>query len=143
MPTRYDRSILQSHADALYAKADSIVLNTALSMAASLAVGGGVLGAAAAYGLAADLVTGLVLGALVLGSIGFAIGWQMGEEQAFRMRLQAQELLCQMMIEKNTAEMLRQAAGPSGRTVVQLDEATLQALRPRRSLKTRMSRLGQ
>lgn len=143
MPTRYDRSILQSHADALYDKADNIVLNTALAVASPLALGGGALGFAITYWLESEGIPGLLLGAIALGAIGFAWGWDQGQELAFRYRLQAQELLCQMMIERNTAELLRHTTGQSGRSVVQLDDATLQALRPRRSLKMRMSRLGQ
>jgi hypothetical protein len=143
MPTRYDRSILQSHADTLYEKADNIVLSAAVASAISLGVGSAAAGFAVAYGFALDVAACAGFSLIAGGVIGFAWGWHLGQEQAFRLRLQAQELLCQMMIEKNTADLVRHTAGQSARTVVQLDEATLQALRPGRSLRMRMSRLGQ
>ena len=143
MPTRYDRSILQSHADALYEQADNIVWSTAVSAAVSLAAGSGAMGVALAFALTLDMAGCVLLGVLVGAGIGFAWGWQLGQEQAFKLRLRAQEVLCRMMTEKNTANLLRLALSQSGSAPLSLDEATLESLRPGRSLRSRMGRLGQ
>lgn len=144
MPIRYNRSILQQHADELYDQADGIVLGYALSYA--LASGGPGALAAGAYGYFVDggSVAGWMLAGFVTAAvIGFAIGWQVGERAAFRMRLQAQELLCQMMIERNTSDRLRLSAAQTDPQILTLDNATLQMLRPGKSLRARMRRLGQ
>jgi hypothetical protein len=75
--------------------------------------------------------------------MGFALGREMGEQQVFRLRLEAQELLCRLMTEKNTADMLRIASRTDQGPAVQLDAATLKLLRPGRSMRSRMSRLGE
>lgn len=142
MPTRYDRSILQAHADTLYQQAESIVWNSAISAAISLAAGGAAVGGALAYGAGLDVAGCIMFGVVVGGGIGFAWGWQLGQEQAFKLRLRAQEVLCRMMMEKNTADLLRLAVSQTGTGTIPLDEATLEALRPGAPVRSRTSRLG-
>lgn len=143
MPIRYNRSILQQHADALYDQADGIVLSYAVSYAFAFAAGGLLGGTVTGYAFETDIATSVFLGVVVAGVIGLVVGWQVGERAAFRLRLQAQELLCQMMIERNTSDLLRLSAAQTDPQILTLDNATLQMLRPGKSLRARMGRLGQ
>lgn len=90
---KYDASIIQQFADRLYKKANSIVANfTVIGILFGLGIG---FGFDKAYGLGnVGLVAGVVLGAV--------IGYAMGQERAFALKLQAQVALCQVQIEQNT-----------------------------------------
>ena len=138
---RYSRSILQQHADELYEQADSLVWSRALATGFSFLVTGFLIGGAGVALDLADPVVGIGVG-LVLGVVGFADGWSKGQREAFTLRLRAQEVLCQMMIERNTADLLRLSAAKTDPQFLSLDNATLQMLRPGKSMRTRMARLG-
>lgn len=84
--TRYDATVIQQYADGLYAQAKRTVIVHALL--------GALIGLAAAF---VTPVLGL-LGALLVGAIGYVIG----QNKAFSLRLQAQTALCQVQIERNT-----------------------------------------
>jgi hypothetical protein len=85
---KYDAGVIQAFADDLYRRADTIVIVNALIF---LVVGG-------AAGLAAFGKLGALLGALIGGGIGYYLGVQ----RAFLLKLQAQTALCQAQIERNT-----------------------------------------
>ena len=91
--TEYQPHIIEEFADRLYAQASSIII--------SHTVLGGVIGAVAGYGATrgtsingvAWMASGLVIG---------AIGYSIGKQKAFTLKLQAQTSLCQVKIEQNT-----------------------------------------
>jgi hypothetical protein len=94
----YDARIIQEFADRLYKRANSIITMYTLV--------GLFLGSAPAFFLMTEsgtettttvIATGIV--ALFAGLIGFSIG----RERVFRMKLQAQTALCQLKIEENTS----------------------------------------
>lgn len=94
----YDANIIQEFADRLYKRANSII--------AMYTLVGLFLGSVPVFFLmtesgiettTAAIVTGIV--ALFGGLIGFSIG----RERVFRMKLQAQTALCQLKIEQNTS----------------------------------------
>jgi hypothetical protein len=107
--TAYDPLIIQKFADRLYRRATTtLIVSTAFG-----ALCGGVFGllfclsavapsltqgdSATLVGLVVSLIGGL-LGAAIFGLAGY-LG---GRERAFRLRLQAQTVLCQIRIEENT-----------------------------------------
>jgi len=102
----YDDSILQQHADTLYRAANRIVTNTALAygvvgfFVSALLVGG----FSAADNLTSTdnvvLVQGIVV--VLLTAVAVCLGVISGREKAFRLKLQAQTVLCQRQIELNT-----------------------------------------
>lgn len=86
---QYDAKVIVEFADKLYAKAKSIV--------AAYTLFGFLLGCLG--GAAINQTGGLgAVAALILGVIGYA----MGTDKAFQLRLQAQTALCQVQIEQNT-----------------------------------------
>jgi hypothetical protein len=99
---RFDPNIIERYAEQLYRKADSVRVGSAIVGA----VLGVIFGAApisplgpylpipASFGMAT-----IILGALVGAFLGYAIG----EGRAFRIRLQAQLVLFQLQLERNTA----------------------------------------
>lgn len=93
--TTYDPSIIQEFADRLYRRAGSIVFTWTLGLGLIGAVIGGAVGSALR---SEGLLLWAGVGAFVLGIIGY----QMGSERAFALRLQAQTALCQAQIEANT-----------------------------------------
>lgn len=90
--TQYDANVIYEFADRLYAQARSIMVFYTLL--------GGLIGGVGGYLLDKEFRTGLLAlgGLVVLGGIGFAIG----RERGFVLRLQAQTALCQVQIEQNT-----------------------------------------
>ncbi len=101
----YDPEIIQKFADRLYARANSII--------ATWTTLGALVGGVGGYALAAWWVSsqtaypggggtmhlpGLLAGAILGGVVGFMIG----QEKAFLLKLQAQTALCQKKIEENT-----------------------------------------
>ncbi len=95
MSTSYDERIIQTMADTLYAQANSIVRTYTLL---GLLVGGA--GAAAALGERGTSPLVIMVAALVSAAVGF----QMAQPKAFALRLQAQQALCQLQIERNTRD---------------------------------------
>jgi hypothetical protein len=84
----YDPNVIQEFADKLYSRADAIVVGwTAVG-----ALGGFVVGSMMGGG-------GMRLFLLFLGG---AIGYAAGMQRAFLLKLQAQQALCQVQIERNT-----------------------------------------
>lgn len=114
-----------------------MVLNAAISGAILL----GIIGVARGFGAAeileyADPTIMIVAGMVV----GFAAGWNAGETQAFRLRLEAQEVLCRMMTEKNTADLLALMREPVAfPATVPIEAGTLQHVSRRRRLFTRIA----
>jgi positive regulator of sigma E activity len=96
-PVAYDASVIQKFAERLYSQAASIIITSAfLGIIVGAVVGAG--GAAAAN--AADTVgMAAIIGAVVGGLFGFLYG----KERAFKLKLEAQVALCQVLIEKNTS----------------------------------------
>lgn len=86
----YDSKIIYEMADKLYKKADSIIVTYT-------ALGALILGALGILGMAAVGILPLIT-AVIGGIIGFVIG----QEKAFELKLQAQVALCQVKIEENT-----------------------------------------
>jgi hypothetical protein len=89
----YDEDIIQVAADALYARAASIVTSyTVIGVILGLIVGAFFANGTSIGGLS------VIVGAV----IGGYIGWWQAQGAAFMLRLQAQTALCQVQIEKNT-----------------------------------------
>jgi hypothetical protein len=102
---RYDHTIIHEHAQELYDLADGMVWKAALSA--------GLTGAAIGWGISL---------AMRLANLSFVGPWVpvmvaagvmairaaiAAEREAFRLRLEAQQALCQMMVERNTAQTAR------------------------------------
>jgi membrane associated rhomboid family serine protease len=86
----YDKKIIFNFADRLYKKANSIVaVYTLIGVVIGIFVGVSMKNNTAA----AAAIAGLILGAL---------GFYIGKEKAFTLKLQAQTALCQVKIEENT-----------------------------------------
>jgi hypothetical protein len=84
----YQPRVIEEFADQLYTQAARII---ALYTAVGVLIGGGIGYSVAGGGSA-------LLGAIVLGGLGFALG----QQRAFLLKLQAQTALCQLQIERNT-----------------------------------------
>jgi len=84
----YDARIIYQFADALYRQARSIVLTYTLI--------GFLLGGVGGFVVAAEFAA--IAGALILGLLGYVVG----QQRAFQLKLQAQIALCQVRIEENT-----------------------------------------
>lgn len=91
----YDAQIIVVFAESLYRQASTIVATyTVLGVLA-----GGFGGAVLATAIHSDSrLIGVGIGALVVGIVGYSIG----QQKAFGLRLQAQVALCQVQIEANT-----------------------------------------
>jgi hypothetical protein len=87
--TAYDFSIIQKFADRLYRQASTVI--------AIYTFFGIVIGFTGGYVVGDGFGLGL-LGAILFGLLGF---W-LGRERAFQLKLQAQTALCQAKIEENT-----------------------------------------
>ena len=100
----YDPQVIVTHARQLYAEARSIVLRYGLM--------GLVVGWIAGYVVsqAADSAEAVWFVALV----GTGLGVVVGRSKAFALKLRAQEVLCQLMIERNTRQLLQLASTRAG-----------------------------
>ena len=92
---QYDQAVIQEFAEKLYKRANSIIL--------SYTVVGMLLGGLGGYflhdSIGGDVMTTAGIPAVVVAIIGFVLGL----EKAFLLKLQAQTALCQMKIEQNTS----------------------------------------
>ncbi len=86
--TEYDARIIYKFADALYRQARSIIFTYTFI--------GLLLGGVGGFVMAGEIVA--IVGALIVGFLGYAIG----QQRAFQLKLQAQIALCQVRIEENT-----------------------------------------
>ncbi len=99
MAIAYDPAIIQESADRLYSSAQSVMVTySALGVLAGAAIGY----VASPQDLKMAVTAGV---ALVLGLLGFVLG----RESAFRLKLSAQTALCQMRIEANTRSEKRES----------------------------------
>jgi hypothetical protein len=109
--TLYDENILQQYADALYREAQSIVVKTAATcgfvvfIASALVVGGFALTQQGPTGDTSVLEMAVVV---ILTAAGAIVGVMIGRQKAFRLKLQAQQVLCQRQIEMNTRALTTQ-----------------------------------
>ncbi len=106
MPTEYDASVLQVFADDLYKQARYIVVTTAIRYGLMTFLVSIVLSAVLlAYIPHQDTPvepSTMVVPVFIVSFIGLAVGISEGNSKAFRLRLEAQEVLCQRQIELNT-----------------------------------------
>lgn len=86
----YDAKVLYEFADRLYSRAAQVI---ATSTIIGALVGGG-----AGYFVNRELDLYVAIGAVLAGLIGYSVG----TEKAFQLKLQAQTALCQVKIEENT-----------------------------------------
>ena len=91
---QYDRAVIQEFAEKLYKKANSIIASYTIVGLLLGGVGGYFLGDSIGGGMTTTAIV-----AVVVALIGFAIGW----EKAFLLKVQAQTAMCQMKIEQNTS----------------------------------------
>lgn len=91
-PVIYDAAVIQEFASRLYRRASSII--------ATFTVIGLIIGGVA--GAAAFQSNGIAI--LIAAAIGAALGFSIGQERAFKLKLEAQVALCQVQIEKNTSK---------------------------------------
>ena len=93
--TEYDPALIEQHVARLYEQAKSVIVNYTAT--------GAVLGGCPAL-LAFVLpnASGFVFVGFILGLATGWVGYMMGTEKAFQLKLQAQTTLCQLQIEKNT-----------------------------------------
>ena len=89
----YDSKVIYEFAERLYNQASRIIITYAIVGTLLGAVLGAVLG-----GAMRSTNAGVVLGMIVFGYLGYS----MGIERAFHLKLQAQLALCQARIEENT-----------------------------------------
>jgi len=89
----YDPQVLYAFADRLYARANQVIATHTLI--------GALIGGAGGFVVHQDVDLYAVLGAVLLALIGYAIG----TERAFQLKLQAQTALCQVKIEENTRKV--------------------------------------
>ncbi len=108
--TVYNPNVLQAYADELYDKANSVIVNCTVAW--------GFIGGLSGYGVATvahfDLLTCIGSTTAILGYLGYTIG----EERAFKYKFEAQELLCQMQVEKNTRAILTALQQPEQQQTV-------------------------
>lgn len=89
--TTYDPKIIQEFAEGLYSRATTIVVVNVLFFA--------FVGGMAGY----FLIHGS--GTVILLAIGALVGYYLGSQRAFLLKLQAQTALCQVEIERNTRKI--------------------------------------
>lgn len=93
---QYDSKVIFQFADRLYKQAAQVVASYA-------AVGGLIgLGIGAGAGLMLRAPGGALADGIIVGLFLGAMGYAMGQQKAFELRLQAQQALCQAKIEENT-----------------------------------------
>jgi hypothetical protein len=115
MPTQYDSGILQRFADELYRQAKWIIVGTVLRYC--LVVFLFMFVACFVLGIQQPQLAlsndGLVV-ACIVSLIGIPIGIEAGRKKAFNLKLQAQQILCQVQIEQNTREQEKPLAATQG-----------------------------
>lgn len=96
---KYDEAVLQKSVNRLYSQANSLVASVVV-LAALIGGIAGYLAALFASTQGVDVSAGAwaVFGALLTGAFGYPVG----ESRAFAIRVQAQTMLVQMQIERNT-----------------------------------------
>lgn len=108
--TKYDAAILQQYADDLYAQARWVIFSTAFIY------GLVTFGLTFLISIGPDLfkhpnaVITIQPGVLMIALIGAAVGVAAGRKKAFKLKLEAQTLLCQRQVELNTRGAARQEA---------------------------------
>ncbi len=92
----YDPKVIHEHCQALYKQANRIILTWTIF--------GFVLGAVTGSVMATIVSRGSTTGpiAFVCALIGAVMGFSLGRQKAFMLKLQAQTALCQVRIEENT-----------------------------------------
>jgi hypothetical protein len=118
MSISYDPDLLQEFVDDLYRRAKRMAQWTALKygLAAAALFGAGtwlienlqlshVTNAVQYSRLAADAQSTALFVGIIAGAVGALLGYSMGAEKGFKLRLEAQQLLLQMEIEQNTREV--------------------------------------
>lgn len=97
----YDPQVIQKFAESLYSRAKTIVIFYAI-----VGVIAGFAGGASITKSGDNVFT------IALAALGLILGFMIGQQKAFALKLMAQEALCQVEIEKNTrgAEAQRAAA---------------------------------
>lgn len=93
----YDPSVIESFAETLYAQAKWIMIRYAIGFA----VVGFLVGFIPLAISSKEVGSALLAGGLVAFA-GLLIGTSNGRAKAFALRLQAQQALCQVQVEKNT-----------------------------------------
>jgi hypothetical protein len=99
--TKYDDAILQRYADDLYAQARWVIYSTAFIyglVTFGIAFGISNVGTIFKSNVSLSLQPGVLLFAL----IGAAVGVAAGRKKEFKLKLEAQTLLCQRQVELNT-----------------------------------------
>jgi hypothetical protein len=103
MSVGYNKGEIQTFADMLYAKAESIVLMTTIMYG----IGGLILGVPLGSFFGRNMT---VLAMIIGGCLGGWLGYEIGTYKAFGLKLQAQTSLCQVQIEINTSVMAKNAS---------------------------------
>ena len=98
MSTSYDPQVIRDHADHLYLEATRAPV---LYAVASAVIG---ITAGLGFGLGLDSVPAGVVIAVLLGALAGWIGFSAGRSVGARMRLSAQQALCQVAIEHQLGE---------------------------------------
>jgi hypothetical protein len=106
MMVTYDTVVIQSHAEALYAQADSVVRVSTIVGALAGASAGGAVGVTASLAVGVFVLVGALLGGL--------FGYLAAKGRALVLRSQAQTMLCQVRIEQNTREAITLLRGGAG-----------------------------
>jgi hypothetical protein len=102
MPTEYDPQVLQEYADELFKQARYIVIRSALKYGIIMLLFS-FLGCFVMARLVGPEVSDTIPAIVIFTTlIGIAAGVDAGRREAFHLKLQAQELLCQRQIERNT-----------------------------------------
>jgi hypothetical protein len=86
----YDAELLYEFADRLYARANQAIVTSVLM---GIVIGGG-----GGYLMNRQLDRYAAIGAALAGLVGYVVG----SERAFQLKLQAQTALCQVKMEENT-----------------------------------------
>jgi len=97
----YNQNIILEFADRLYNKANTIIATYAIGCA----IIGLFLGYKSSYG--GKAIEAAIIGGAILGTIGYYLG----TEKAFSLKLQAQTALCQAKIEENTRKQKYKGKG--------------------------------
>jgi len=100
---KYDPVVIQTFANAMYAKAQKIIISETIKY--GFFIGFGVMVASLLVFTKIDIEvgagnTGLMF--LIGSCIGGYIGWQNGQLKAFHLKLEAQRALCFVQMEQNT-----------------------------------------